>query len=142
MAYTPTNWQPRLGTGLNKFSDQNGNTYEFTSTPDSVTQAGTPFNTPAMNNIENELDIIDGSSGYFGGNGMCKITAGGTGASSAAQARTNLGINYTNLGTNPIATGGTGGTTKVAAKTNLGITYGTADPSGGSDGDIYFKLVT
>ncbi len=28
---------------------------------------------------------------------------------------------------------------KATAKTNLGITYGTANPSGGSDGDVYFQ---
>lgn len=38
-----------------------------------------------------------------------------------------------------ISRGGTGATAKKAAKTNLGITYGTAAPSGGVDGDIYFK---
>jgi hypothetical protein len=39
--------------------------------------------------------------------------------------------------------GGTGSTTAAGARTNLGIcgaiTHGTGDPSGGSDGDIYFK---
>lgn len=41
----------------------------------------------------------------------------------------------------PINRGGTGATTASAARTNLGIRSGTADPSGGSDGDIYFKIV-
>lgn len=41
----------------------------------------------------------------------------------------------------PVANGGTGSTTKAGARTNLGITSGTANPSGGVDGDIYFKIV-
>ena len=40
-----------------------------------------------------------------------------------------------------IGDGGTGATTKAAARTNLGITSGTANPSGGADGDIYFKIL-
>lgn len=41
----------------------------------------------------------------------------------------------------PINKGGTGATTAASARTNLGITSGTAAPSGGVDGDIYFKIV-
>lgn len=41
----------------------------------------------------------------------------------------------------PLAKGGTGATTKDAARTNLGITSGTASPTGGADGDIYFKII-
>ncbi len=37
--------------------------------------------------------------------------------------------------------GGTGATTKSNARTNLGISSGTGVPSGGEDGDIYFKIV-
>lgn len=32
-------------------------------------------------------------------------------------------------------------TTKAEYRTAAGISYGTASPSGGDDGDIYFKLV-
>lgn len=43
----------------------------------------------------------------------------------------------------PITAGGTGASTAAGARTNLGIcgaiTYGTAAPSGGSPGDVYFK---
>jgi hypothetical protein len=42
-----------------------------------------------------------------------------------------------------LGNGGTGATTPSGARANLGIcgaiTHGTGDPSGGSDGDIYFK---
>lgn len=31
---------------------------------------------------------------------------------------------------------------KTAFRTAAGITSGTADPSGGADGDIYFKIIT
>lgn len=37
--------------------------------------------------------------------------------------------------------GGTGSTTKAGARTNLGIRSGTGNPSGGENGDIYFKIV-
>jgi len=45
------------------------------------------------------------------------------------------------LATWPVNRGGTGSTSKSGARTNLGITSGTANPSGGADGDIYFKIV-
>lgn len=40
-----------------------------------------------------------------------------------------------------VSRGGTGGTTKASARTNLGITSGTGNPSGGDNGDIYFKII-
>ncbi len=41
----------------------------------------------------------------------------------------------------PIGKGGTGATSKAAARKNLGITSGTASPSGGASGDIYFQII-
>lgn len=47
------------------------------------------------------------------------------------------------LGIWPITAGGTGASTAAAAKANLGIRYGTANPSdavgGNVDGNLYFK---
>lgn len=40
-----------------------------------------------------------------------------------------------------ITQGGTGAGDKLAAKRNLGIRYGISNPSGGSEGDIYFKII-
>lgn len=43
----------------------------------------------------------------------------------------------------PIAKGGTGASTAAGARTNLGLmgvmSKGVTDPTGGNDGDIYFK---
>ena len=52
MAYTKNTWLPRIGTGLNKFTDQNGNEWTLTSAPTEVQQAGTPFTADWMNHIE------------------------------------------------------------------------------------------
>jgi hypothetical protein len=41
----------------------------------------------------------------------------------------------------PLSGGGTGATDKATAKTNLGFSSGTGSPSGGVDGDVYFKYV-
>ena len=40
-----------------------------------------------------------------------------------------------------IARGGTNANNIISARTNLGIRSGTANPTGGADGDIYFKIV-
>lgn len=41
----------------------------------------------------------------------------------------------------PVTRGGTGGTTKPTARSGLGFTSGTANPSGGEDGDWYAKTL-
>ena len=37
--------------------------------------------------------------------------------------------------------GGTGANNKSSARSNLGISSGTASPTGGEEGDIYFKIL-
>lgn len=70
------------------------------------------------------------------------ITKGGTGGTTAAAARTALGLSSTaTYDIITVARGGTGADDKASARVNLGIRSGTASPSGGSDGDIYFKIV-
>lgn len=41
----------------------------------------------------------------------------------------------------PLSKGGTGANTKAGARTSFGITSGTLNPTGGEDGDIYFKII-
>lgn len=41
----------------------------------------------------------------------------------------------------PVSRGGTGASNKANARSNLGINSGTTNPSGGADGDVYFKIV-
>ena len=41
----------------------------------------------------------------------------------------------------PVNKGGTGASTKNEAKANLGITYGALLPTGGNEGDIYFRIL-
>lgn len=82
MAYTPNVWKDRLGSGLNKFEDQNGNLYIFIPRPDSITQIGTPFSAEWMNHLEQGV----------------------------ANAQTK-------------------------------IKFGTAEPTGGEDGDVYIQIL-
>ena len=60
MAWIRTNWEERLGTGLNKYTKTNETSLivELTNAPDSITQAGTPFSVIAMNNIESGIDEL------------------------------------------------------------------------------------
>lgn len=55
MAYNKHTWVARQGVGLNKFTDQNGVKYEFTPSPDEVTQPGTPFSAEWMNEMEDGI---------------------------------------------------------------------------------------
>lgn len=78
------------------------------------------------------------------------VSKGGTGATTAEQARTNLGAaaaSHTHTisdvsGTLPVSQGGTGATTAYAALQALGITLGTsAAPSTGTANTIYIQLL-
>mgnify|MGYP006914387931 CR=1 FL=1 len=65
-----------------------------------------------------------------------KVTDGNERMSESRQA-----INGLATRVQPLTLGGTGGTTKPTARAGIGITSGTANPSGGADGDVYFKIV-
>jgi hypothetical protein len=58
MPYEKHEWSAREGTGLNRFVDQNGNEYYFTSSPTEITREGTPFSADWMNHIENGIANI------------------------------------------------------------------------------------
>ncbi len=56
MPYEKQLWEPRDGTGLNKFTDQlTGKLMELVSTPDSVTSPGSPFSVDRMNHMEDGI---------------------------------------------------------------------------------------
>lgn len=96
-------------------------------------------------------------NGFLKANGSGTLSAvstvpvanGGTGATTAANARTNLGITLANLGALSSAAGAVGATNLAnnISYTKFGltsdqvrkITAGTAAPSGGSSGDIYIR---
>src|SRR5574344_866618 len=63
MAYTPHVWIPRLGSNLNRFTKANetSKSVDLTRAPEIVTQAGTPFSTDIMN--EMEKGITDANAG-------------------------------------------------------------------------------
>ena len=56
MAYTKHTWLPRLGTGLNKFSNSGSAEHlVLTPEPDTVTQEGTPFSAAWLNEMEDGI---------------------------------------------------------------------------------------
>jgi hypothetical protein len=54
MAYTKTNWLPRLGTKLNRYnkSEETATSVVLINAPESITQAGTPYSVENMNKLE------------------------------------------------------------------------------------------
>ena len=49
-------WQPRLGTGLNNFrNNNNGQILNLTNVPTQVTLEGTPFSPEIMNELEQAI---------------------------------------------------------------------------------------
>src|SRR5574344_1109959 len=63
MAYTPHVWIPRIGSNLNRFTKANetATSVDLTNAPEIVTQAGTPFSTDIMNEMEE--GITDANAG-------------------------------------------------------------------------------
>lgn len=76
-------------------------------------------------------DVVDG---------VIPVEHGGTGGSTVAAARNNLGLGNTS-GALPIANGGTNATTSAQALNNLGITWGTAEaPATSTPNTIYIQI--
>ncbi len=144
MAYTPNVWIDRQGTGLNKFKDQNDNTYFFTAVPDTVLQAGTPISAEWLNHMEQGIKENSDNIENFDSKFPVSIADGGTGATTSAAALSALGAAASGhkhsaadmtSGTLPVARGGTGGTSAAAARQSLKVPYCVLD----SDGN-YFGL--
>lgn len=73
MSYIPNTWEERKGTGLNRFQDQNGNIYNFTSIPTEVIQQGTPFSAKWMNHLEQGVAAAVSSDEKGTANGIATL---------------------------------------------------------------------
>lgn len=60
MAYVKQVWQPRTGSGLNRFLDQDGNILVLTAAPTEIINPGTPFTADRMNHIEDGIEAAAG----------------------------------------------------------------------------------
>lgn len=89
-AYSKNTWQARTGTGLNRYTDQNNNVYEFTASPTEIMQQGTPFSAEWMNHIE---------EGIY----ACSLNVTGYGVSDASSAT--LAVTIEACENIPLATG-------------------------------------
>lgn len=70
MAYNKRTWLARLGQGLNKFIFNGGSKVTLDSSPDVVTQEGTPLSAENMNDLEDRIDdaitsLINGSAKFY-----------------------------------------------------------------------------
>lgn len=96
--------------------------------------------------LENDVANLEAGGGVPA---VIPIERGGTGATTVAEARANLGISDSGggsiSGTVQINQGGTGATTATQALNNLGITWGTSSLTAGSSyletGKIYARYV-
>jgi hypothetical protein len=93
--YTKHVWLPRLGTKLNRYLKTNDTTesVELTNSPDTITQAGTPFSPDIMNEMEGGISMGAANASYF----ATETTASGT-----TEAKTAGGSNDIDYDDNPI----------------------------------------
>jgi len=135
------------GTGANTAADARTNLGLGTmATQNSSSVTITGGSAVGLTNLSTSSAIITGGS--ITGITPLPVSAGGTGANTAADARTNHGAAAS--ATNVIAGGGLSGggeltanvTLTIAANSNgYGIRYvSTAAPTGGSDGDIWYQI--
>lgn len=105
--------------------------------------------TAAANTIDTELNK---TRDYIGTDRTATrpVNRGGTGATTAAAARTNLGVAATSHthtrsqitdwpAVTPVTAGGTGGTTKATARSGIGITVSATAPDSPATGDVWIK---
>lgn len=71
MAFQKKTWLARLGQGLNKFIFNGGSKVTLDSSPDVVTQEGTPLSADNMNDLEDRID-----SEFTNVNGMITSLSG------------------------------------------------------------------
>jgi hypothetical protein len=135
------------GTGANTAADARTNLGLGTmATQNSSSVTITGGSAVGLTNLSTSSAIITGGS--ITGITPLPVSAGGTGASTAADARTNLGAAAS--ATNVIAGAGLSGGGALTANVTLAIAansngYGeryvsTSAPTGGSDGDIWYQI--